>query len=117
MFLDRVEQLDLDDPVAERRRIVDNLASMPLSDDGVKRARDVCVDAHRTIIEAEERQSRAARLLARYSAEDVPPVADRERIQQDIDHADRALARSRGLFDRCGREMQDLDLRYRRRRR
>lgn len=116
MFLDRLERLDLDDPAEERRRLVDNLASMPLLDPEVSEARDVCVDAHRSILEAEERQANAARLLGRYDADEVPSAGDRARIQRDIDGADAALERSRRLFERCHRQSRELDMRYRRRR-
>jgi len=83
MFLDRLERLDLDDPAEERRRLVDNLASMPLLDPEVSEARDVCVDAHRSILEAEERQANAARLLGRYDADEVP-VGDDQRQHVEI---------------------------------
>lgn len=116
MFLDRLERLDLDDPPADRRRLVDNLANMPLSDAEVTEARDVCVDAHRNILEAEDLQADAARLLARYEADQVPSAGDRARIQRDIQSADAALARSRDLFSRCHRQTRELDVRYRRRR-
>lgn len=116
MFLDRLERLDLDNPAEERRRLIDNLANMPLADAEVSEARDVCVDAHRSILEAEERQANAARLLGRYEPDQVPSPGDRARIQRDIEGADAALERSRGLFDRCHRHSRELDMRYRRRR-
>ncbi len=116
MFLDRLERLDLDDPADDRRRLVDNLANMPLSDAEVTEARDVCVDAHRNILEAEELQADAAGLLARYEPDQVPSAGDRARIQRDIQSADAALARSRDLFSRCHRHSRELDMRYRRRR-
>lgn len=115
MFLDRLERLDLDDPAEQRRRLVDNLANMPLSDADITEARDVCVDAHRSILEAEELQASAAQMLGRYEDDQVPSAGDRARIQRNIDSADAAIERSRDLFARCHRHSRDLDLRYRRR--
>lgn len=115
MLLDRIERLDLDDPVEERRRLVDSLASMPLADADVMSARDVCVRAHRSILEAEEKQAHAAMLLARYESDEVPSAGDQLRIRRDIDEADGAIQRSRSLFARCHSETQALQSRYRRR--
>lgn len=115
MFLDRLERLDLDDPADTRRRLVDNLATMPLSDPDVTEARDVCVDAHRNILDAEEAQASASQLLGRYEEDEVPSAGDRARIQRHIESADAAIERSRDLFARCHRHSRDLDLRYRRR--
>lgn len=115
MFLDRVERIDLDNPVAQRRRLVENLATLPLSDSEVTAARDVCVDAHRAILEAEDRHADAAALVARHGTS--PPAAIHLRVERALDEGDRALARSRDLFSRCHRESRELDARYRRHRR
>ncbi len=117
MFLDRVERIDLDEPSTQRRRLVDNLATMPLANAEIAEARDVCVDAHRSILEAEELQADAAEILGRYEEDETPSAGDRARVQRDITNADTALERSRDLFARCHRQTRDLDLRYRRRRR
>jgi len=128
MFLDRVERLDMDDPLEERRRLVDNLATLPLVHGDVIAARDVCVDAHRAILEAEDLRLEAVALLARCGpvcagqpgGPEVDGTADQLRARLDLDRnmgrADRALERSRDLFSRCHRETRALDTRYRRRR-
>jgi hypothetical protein len=129
MFLDRVERLDLDDPPEERRRLIENLATMPLSHSEVTETRDVCVDAHRSMLEAEELRVEAVALLARCgsacggepSGAEIPSTTEQLRARRDLDQnirrADRALERSRDLFSRCHRQTRTLDTRYRRRRR
>lgn len=116
MLLDRLDQLDLDDPVEDRRRVVDNLAHMPLGNDQIREARDVCVEAHRTLLSAEDLHARARAALAPYEDESTIPITERQRIQRDIDASNRALERASGLVSRCERHTRDLDMRYRRHR-
>ncbi len=116
MFLDRLDGLDLDDPIEDRRRLVENLAHMPLTDDDVREARDVCVEAHRTLISAEDLHARARAALAGHEDETTIPIPERQRIQSDIDGSNRALERAAGLVSRCERHTRDLDMRYRRHR-
>src|SRR5690606_19721232 len=93
MFLDRVEHLDLDDPLEERRRLVENLATMPLAHPEVAQARDLCVDAHRAMLEAEDLRVEAVALLARCgsvcagepSGAEVTGTADQLRARLDLD--------------------------------
>lgn len=116
-LLDRLDGLDLDAPMDERRRRVTSLANMPLHDASVKQARDVCVEAHRSILEAEELHANASAALARFEDEGAIPVGTRGSIQRDIEGSNAALARARDVMGRCERHTRDLDVRYRRRRR
>jgi len=116
IYLDRVQRIDLDDPVAERRRLVDSLASLPLSADEVVDARDSCVQAHRTILDAEEATRRARASLERYPDESQIPAETRTAIESDIERSNRLIARSRPMFDTCHRLTRDLEVRYRSRR-
>lgn len=117
LFLDRVARIDLDDPAEQRTRMVDSLATLPLSATEVMDARDVCVDAHRTILEAETATARARAALADHPSEDGIPVTERQRIERDIRESNLAIERSRGMFSNCHRLTRDLELRYRSRRR
>lgn len=116
LFLDRVQQLDLDDSIEERRRMVNSLASLPLTSEPVQQARDACVEAYRTILEAEERQARARGSVEQHEDESAMSIAERRRIEDDIRESRQALERSRELFPRCHRLTRDLQLRYRSRR-
>lgn len=113
LFLDRVQRIDLDDPVDERERLVDSLASLPLSAEPVQEARDACVEAHRTILEAEALHASAREALEGRADETEIPITERQRIERDIQESTRAVERSRGLFSRCHRLTRDLELRYR----
>ena len=114
LFLDRIAHIDLDDPVEERRRRVSSLATLPVEAEQVRTARDACVDAHRTILEAEEASARARAAFEEYPSEDDIPVIARQRIERDIRSSTEQVERSRGLFSRCHRLTRDLELRYRR---
>ena len=116
LFLDRVQRIDLDDPVEERQRLVDSLASLPLSAEPVQQARDACVEAHRTILEAEDAHGRARAALEAHPSEEDIAITERQRIERDIQASTRAVERSRDLFARCHRLTRDLELRYRGRR-
>ena len=117
IYLDRVSRIDLDDSVADRRRLVQSLASLPLSSPEVQAARDACVEAHQTILTAEELSQAARAALTRYESEDDVPVTARHRIGADIDRSTRLIDRSRPMFDRCHRLTRDLEVRHRRGRR
>jgi len=117
LFLDRVQQLDLDAPIQERERLVASLASLPLTSEEVQRARDACVEAHRTILEAESLHRSAREALVRAGAdEEAMPITERQRIERDIRQSNDAIERSRDLFTRCHRLTRGLETRYRRRR-
>ncbi len=116
IFLDRVQRIDLDDPIADRRRNVGSLASLPLSAPEVQRARDACVEAHQTIIDAETLTTGARAEVERYEDESQIPITARQRIEADIRRSNGLIERSRALFDTCHRLTRDLEVRYRSRR-
>ena len=115
LFLDRIQRIDLDDPLETRRTRVASLATLPVEHPQVWSARDACVDAHQAIIEAEESSARARGAFEGYDSEDAIPVVERQRIEREIQASTRAVERSRGLFSRCHRLTRDLELRYRHR--
>ena len=116
LFIDRIEVIDLDDPVEDRRERVDALAALPLASVEVQTARDACVEAHRAILEAEDLHARARAAVVDHADEGALSITERQRIENDIQQSNRAIARSRDLFSRCHRLTRDLDLRYRSRR-
>lgn len=114
-LVERVNQLDLHAPPDERRRRVDSLASLPLRDEAIKATRDVCVDAHRSILDAEERHANAIGLYAVHG--EAAPDDVRSDIERNLEESSRALERSRDLFSRCLSETGSLEGRYGRGRR
>ncbi len=116
LFLDRFEDVDVDDPLEERRAAIDEIRALALSDEDVLRARDACVQAHDALIEAEDQHASARHQLVEASpggAEVPPEVA--ERVEHAIDESGRAIERSRELFPRCTREVNALETRFHRR--
>lgn len=118
LFLDRFDGLDIHDPLPSRRPLVDALASMPLASDEVDAVRRRCVEAHRTLLDAEEATARARALLDEASAgrrlEDVDlSVQARAEIESSIHASDAALERARHLFERCEDSVRRLRVRFR----
>ena len=62
--------------------MVENLSHLPLRSDEVRRTRDVCVNAHRTILEAETERIRPIQVPLARSA-DVP--ANERRVLKHLD--------------------------------
>lgn len=116
LFLDRVGRIDADDPIAERRRMIDSLASLPLSSERVDRARDACVEGHQKMLDAEELQQQVAAALARYEASDTIPAEERATLDSQLSRARGLIAQAGPLISDCHRMTADLDVRYRSRR-
>lgn len=113
IYLDRIARIDLDDPMVDRRRLVQSLASLPLTSPEVQAARDACVEAHQTILSAEERTRAARAAVERYEDESQIPITARQRIEADINASNRLIERSGPMFDDCHRLTRDLEVRYR----
>ncbi len=117
-FLDRLDRLNLDDPPDQRRRLVENLAHLPLASTEIREVRDICVDAHRNLLEAEDLHQSARRRLAPYAEEGSRmPAAVGPELERELAAATRARDRAGTLFTRCLERRRGLELRYRRRRR
>jgi hypothetical protein len=117
LFLDRFEEIDLDDPLEERRAAIDDIRGLALSDEDVLRARDMCVEAHDALIEAEDQHAAARHqvVVASTGGAEIPPDIA-EQVERAIDESGRAIERSRELFPRCTREVNALEARFHRRR-
>lgn len=118
LFLDRYEVIQIDQPLAERRPLVEALERLALSDADVDRARDACVEAHRSLLDAEARHDDARHELVEAMGDDgreVPPEVA-ARIEAAIDESNAAVERSPALFSTCYREVRALESRFRRRR-
>lgn len=118
LFLDRYQVIEIDDPLEERRPLVEGLERLALSDAEVDRARDTCVEAHRSLLDAEERHAAARHELVTAMGEEgaeVPPDVA-ARIETAIDESNAAIERSPALFSSCYREVRALESRFHRRR-
>lgn len=116
LFLDRVSRIDADEPIEERRRMIESLASLPLAHERVDEARDVCVEGHEKMLAAEELQQDVASALARYRPEDIIAAGERADLDSRLSRARTLIAQAGPLISRCHRLTADLELRYRPRR-
>jgi hypothetical protein len=116
LFIDRFEDVDVDDPLEERRTAIDGIRHLVLRDPTVSAARDQCVSAYDALIEAEDQHGLARHLLVGTFLPDggevpVPPDLAAQ-INGAIEHSDEAIARSRELFPRCTRAVGQLERRF-----
>lgn len=117
LFIDRFEDVDVDDPLEQRRAAIASIRGLALTDATVIATRDQCVTAHEALIEAEDQHDIARHMLVESSGagerEVAPEIA--AQINAAIEHSDEAIARSRELFPRCTRAMSQLERRFPRR--
>ncbi len=116
LFLDRVSRIDADEPIEERRRMIESLASLPLGHERVDEARDVCVEGHEKMLAAEELQQDVASALARYQPDDIIDAETRRDLDSRLARARTLISQAGPLISRCHRLTADLELRYRPRR-
>lgn len=116
LFLDRFEQIDVDDPLEERRTAIQAIQDMALTDETVISARDTCVTAHQALIEAEDQHQIANHLFVESSSAGEHEVSEEiaAQINAAIEHSDEAITRSRELFPRCTSAVSQLERRFHR---
>lgn len=122
LFLDRYDDLDVDDAIEQRRPLVDDIAALPFSSNEVDGVRDHCVDAHRTLIVAEERGVEARALFDRATDGGRVPEGDiptdiRASIEAALGESNDALERVRPLMADCDDRVRRLRTRFQPRRR
>lgn len=118
LFLDRFGHLDVDSPIYERRPHIEALESMPFASQEVDEIRDLCVEAHRMLLVAEERGAEAResfdRATDRGQLEESDISAEtRAAIEAALGESNRALARVRPLMMRCDDRVRGLRARFR----
>jgi hypothetical protein len=117
LFLDRYEDVDVDDPLEQRRAMIEDLRGLALSDEDVSRARNACVDAYTALIEAEDLHAAASAQVDVVSRSGGDPPPDiQAQIEHDIEGSGAAIERSRELLPTCTREVNALETRFHRRR-
>lgn len=115
-FLTLYEATDHRAPIPERERKVAQLEQLALSDEAVRKTRDECVEAHRTLIRAERENEDASGLLEKAVSAQVGgeplPVAEAERIRARLTAAEGSIAESRKRFEQCESDTRSLSLRF-----
>lgn len=103
-------------PLAERERKITKLSQLAISDEPLRKTRDLCVEAHRALVRAErENDSASSQLEQALAAQNdggALPADQVETIRNSIASAERAISASRGSFEQCESEMRTLSLRY-----
>lgn len=115
LFLDRYDGLDVNvDDLVERRRRVETLGRLAIANERVEAVRDACLQMHQALLEAEEQQAEARRLVAQLEA-----AAPGEARAEDATAAEAALTASteaalrvRTLRSGCDEGLADLRARY-----
>ncbi|MCA9615323.1 MAG: hypothetical protein R3B99_24690 [Polyangiales bacterium] len=115
LFLDRYDGLDVNvDDLVERRRRIETLGRLAIANERVEGVRDACLQMHQALLEAEEQQAEARRLVAQLEA-----AAPGEARPEDAAAAEAALTASteatlrvRGLRSGCDEGLADLRARY-----
>jgi hypothetical protein len=119
IFIDRIEEFDVDDELEDRRAVVESIRALALTDASVIAARDTCVTAYGALIEAEDQHALARRLLVGTflpdGGEQEIPVELRTQIEDALTHSGDALTRSREAVPRCTRAVGELEHRFPRR--
>ena len=116
-FFEVYGEVDADAPMAERAQRIEALAAVPLATDEIATVRDLCVEAHRTLLRAEERgaEARAAFRQATAGGSGEESITDEQRasIETALSESNDALALARRQMPECLRRVHGLEQRYR----
>ena len=115
LFLDRYEGLDVNvDDLGERRRRVASLERLAIASERVQGARESCLAMHEALLEAEEQQAEARRLVT--VLERSAPESRTADAVASVDHAltrsADAATRVRALRPECDEKLADLRARF-----
>jgi hypothetical protein len=115
-FLALYEATDHRAPIPERERKLKQMEQLALSEEAVRAARDECVAAHKTLIDAERQNEHASveldkALAAQPQGEPLPPEQI-ARIRNEIQVAEVSLTDARKRFEHCETQARSLDLRF-----
>ena len=119
LFLDRVARVHIDAPTAERRRHLEALEALTLSTESLDELRDLCVQGHAALIEAEEERESASRQLGeamrrleelqRADPDAELPEEEGEPIEQAILRSSAAVERAQGKLSECQERVASLE--------
>ncbi|MGF1469791.1 MAG: hypothetical protein ACFCGT_27010 [Sandaracinaceae bacterium] len=110
LLLDRAQHIDVSAPIADRRQDVERLSRLPLSSPRSQALRDLCVRAHRAMIEVEDAHGEVRAGLERYGGDEAAiPEDERRQLSEQLEAADRRLGESRALFTECQGRLRELE--------
>jgi hypothetical protein len=108
-LLERISALDLNATPAERKRRLDRLHALPLTEERLVRVRDLCLEAHTGLLAAELEQTVARkRLDAAQSGAPNPDRKELEAIAAQVAHAATTLREAQAVLPECEQSMRGL---------
>jgi hypothetical protein len=114
-LLELVHAINIKDPYPKRKAALAALQRVEIRDNGVARVRELCVKAHKALIESEERQSQA-RLTLGGSVSGNPkspfPADKANEVTTMIEQSNTALRLAITTFPLCEREIRSLAIRF-----
>ena len=113
----RVEAIDVQAEVSERRPRLEALEALEVHGDAAKKVKQVCVEGHTALLEAEEGHLEAKGLAAEgLDAAGKLPEATDERLKDLIAASNQAIDRARKLMPECNEDLAALRTRFGKRR-
>lgn len=115
MLLAQLRSIVIKDSCEVRKPLVAKLEALGLTDEELRRIRHKCVQAHRSLIAAEEQQLKARQVLTNLTGEDLDKKlgnADAIVVAEAIERSNRELKRAKELFPGCEQATRELELRF-----
>jgi hypothetical protein len=107
-LLERIARLDPNAPSDTRGAALSALEAMPLHDQGLRAMREVCLAAHRGLLEAERGQA-----AVRARLEGDKPETDLPALQAAMQKATAQLAQAQTALTQCEDQTRKATVRYR----
>lgn len=112
VLIDRVRSIDIELPLEVRRARVAALRELAPRDPDVRRAKEVCLRMHESLVTAETEQNKARRIFAMFRGGGTPSTRQREDIDRALRASEAATKRAQRSLDACTRQVADLELRF-----
>lgn len=106
-----VRALDPQLPIADRRSLLEQLDQLNLRTERLRPVRQTCVEAHGSLVEAEEKGDEARAAIRAAGGQELQGEA-RAAVEQMLQTQERSIARAEELLPQCEREVDALSLRY-----
>ncbi|MBN1653669.1 MAG: hypothetical protein JXA30_07825 [Deltaproteobacteria bacterium] len=115
LLLERLRSVDIRMPYDKRKSAVTQIEALVFTEKKLSQIRDRCVRAHRALIEAEEQQEKAKRVLERATALDANASIkepDLAVIAEAVSRSNDEIKRAKDAFPSCDRAIRGLELRF-----
>ncbi len=107
-----VRAVDPELSAAERRPRLDELETLPIATATLRELRDTCVEAHRSLLVAEEQAELATTTIRTAGSASQLTAEQRTAVERALATQERSVAKAEELLPQCEREVDALALRY-----